>query len=120
MPEIARPPLTMSAGNPNSPGQSPARGLAAEINPARVAAEFGDMAIDPGDRAPHLVGEHDQAAAGLLHRAEIGDHVMGAGGEKHLGRSDVFGGGARPPGTAMNKDEHRPPLAPGTVDVELF
>src|ERR1051325_5716392 len=97
-----------------------ARGMAAEVEPAGVAAKARRVAIDPGDAAPHLLGDHPQIAVRALDADKIEDDVNSAGIDECLGRKGgVFGLGGLPAAT-VNKDEYRRISLPCRIDVELL
>jgi len=70
--------------------------------------------------AAHLIGEHHQIAADVLHPGEIGHHVMRPGAEEHLGRRSEVLRAPAAPGAAMDEDKDRRRHQPAAVDVEPF
>ena len=53
---------------------------------AVVAAEFVGVAIDPANRAPHLIDHRKQAAAGIVDIGEIEHDKMRASMHERLGK----------------------------------
>src|SRR6266436_2698231 len=98
----------------------PARGLATDVEPVRVAVEMGGIVVYPRDGAADLIGEHHQAAADILHPGEVGHDIMRSCGEEHLGRSREILRTAAAPSAAMNEDKDRCHGASGAVDVKLL
>src|ERR1700730_13394910 len=96
----------------------PARGLATDVEPVRVAVETGGMIVSPRDGAADLIGEHHQAAADILHPGEVGHDIMrscGRGTSRPEPRNPSL---AAAPSAAMNEDKDRCHGASGAVDVK--
>ena len=78
-----------------------------EIEPIGIAAERLGVAIDPADRAPHLLDHRKQAAARVVDVDEVEHDVMRAGVHERLGQERVVGGAVGAPGAAMDEDVDR-------------
>src|SRR6266436_6050792 len=98
----------------------PARGLATDVEPVRVAVEMGGIVVYPRDGAADLIGKHHHAAADVLHPGEVGHDIMRSCGEERLGWSSEILRTAATPGAAMDEDEDRCHGASGAVDVKLL
>src|SRR5258708_6179572 len=64
--------------------------MARNVEPARVPAELLCAAMDPGERAAHLLGHHRQVATEVLHRREIQDDEGRAGVHEQLRGKSVI------------------------------
>src|SRR6516162_3836707 len=109
--------LALPIGRQRYRSEMAARGLVPDIEPVRVAAKPGDILVDPGDRAAHLIGEQHQIAADVLYPGEIGHHVMRPGAEEHLGRYREILRAAAAPCAAMDEDKDRRRYTPPAVDA---
>src|SRR5438094_1510074 len=94
--------------------------MAAKVEAVGVPAKSADILIGPGDGAADLVGQHQQAPAGILHPGKVGHDIMRSGSEEHLGRTGEILRASAPPGAAMDEDEDWCGVASGAVDVEPF
>ena len=112
--------LPRPIGRQRDRGKVSARGLATDIEPARVTAKLCGVRVHPTDRATNLIGEHDQPAADILHPGEVGNDVMRARDEEHLRRCGKILRAAAAPGAAVDEDEDRRFAASATIDVEPF
>jgi hypothetical protein len=81
-----------------------AGGVAADIKPARIGAEARRIRINPGNRAPHLIGDRHKVATGRDHVVEVQRGEIRASGDERFGRKRIIRGLALTPGAAM--DEH--------------
>src|SRR5580693_554969 len=81
--------------------------MPAEVNSARIATEARRAAIDPGDRAAHLVGNREQAAAHILHPGKIRHDIVRAGAGEHFRRRGIGPGRPGTPCAAMDEDDYR-------------
>ena len=57
-----------------------------QMQPVAVAAEFLGVAIDPADRAPHLLDHREQAASGIVDIGEVEHDEMRADMDERLGQ----------------------------------
>ena len=129
MPLVHSPPLTMSAGTSNSRGQSVVSATAARCAPddwPPIYRRFGSppklaaLRKNPGDRPTHLLGHREQAPAGVRDTGEVGDDVVRASADEHLGRRRIALGVTAKPRTAVDEDEDRRVRLGGAKKVELL
>ena len=101
-------------------GEMAAGGMAADIEPAGIAAEARGVPVDEGDRAAHLGRHGHQVAAGFVDIGEIQDDAVGAGAHEDLGQIGEIGGAAVAPGAAVHEHVDGRVRPAGAVDVELL
>src|SRR6267142_4679445 len=94
--------------------------MAREVEPARVPAELLCVAIDPGERAAHLLRHYRQVAAEVLHWREIQDDEVRARVHEQLRGKGVVLRETPAPGTAVDEHVDRCVRARGCKDIEPF
>src|SRR6185437_16999796 len=99
--------LLLPIGGERHAAEMAARGMAADKEPIRIAAEALGILVDPGDGALHLLGHHADIAIGAARLDEIEHDEGGAGIVEQLGGVAIFLGLAVEPGAAMDEDEDR-------------
>ena len=88
--------------------------------PVAVAAEALGVAVDPGERAAHLLVHRKQIAAGLIDVDEVDDDAMRAGADQQLGLQRVVGRDVPPPRAAVNEHVDRRAFDAAVEDVEAL
>src|SRR5262245_3280326 len=83
-----------------------ARGMTANIKAISVAAEAVGVLLSPGNRAPHLVGHHQEVATSLDHIVEIRRDKVRPSIDEHLSRVMVVARDLHAPGATMNMNVH--------------
>ena len=102
-----RPKFLPPIGDERHAAEMTAQGMAADIEPFRIATETRRVPIGPGDGAAHLLGHDAQIAVRRADRNEIQHDVMRAGIDQHFGRIGIVLGLAAEPGAAMDEDEEK-------------
>ena len=90
------------------------------MQPVAVAAEFFGVAINPADRAPHLLDHREQAAFGVVDIGEVEHDEMRAGMHERLGQAGELGRSAVPPSAAVNEDRDRRVRLWRAINIEPF
>src|SRR5262249_58400301 len=112
--------LAGPVGREPAPAWGRARGMAGDVRAARITAEASRVAVHPGDRAAHLVGDGREASADVLDRREVRHDEVGAGANEQLGRERVVFGEAGAPGAAVDEYVDRRVGPRGRVEVEAL
>src|SRR5437016_637513 len=98
--------ILLPVGGQQYAHQMSARGMTTDIKTISVTAEGVGVLVSPGNRAPYLVGHHQEVATSLDHIVEIRNDEIRTGIDEHLGRVMVVARKLHAPGTTMNMDMH--------------
>ncbi len=116
--QIDRHVVLAPVGGEHARAELRSRGVRTQIDASRVPAEACGVAVDPEQRATHLLRHGKQATARFLHVDEIWNDAMGAGANEHLRLDRIVRRLVAPPRAAMDEDVDRRVRPCGSEDIQ--